>query len=145
MQLMINAPDMAPARLAELRQRPRLIEALPPVEREASLDALPSAASWYAPGPSSFRRYFRRADSALQELDLVLLAVAAKTFREDHGAWPSTATILVEAGLVTPAEQQRVGAARFVPAANGGLDLGLKLARASDEDPERIVTVRVAP
>jgi len=41
--------------------------------------------------------------------------------------------------------KQRAGAARFVPAANGGLDLGVKLVRASDEDPERVVTVRIAP
>lgn len=179
MQLMIHAPDLSPARLAELGQRPKLIAedgrknanprakriayniawpftrakyrqlaraaALPPAERDASLEALPSGASWYAPGPSEFRRYFRRADGALQELDLVVLAVGAKTFCEDHGAWPTTPTVLVEAGLVTPAEQQRAGAARFVPVASGGLDLGLKLVRASDEDAERIVTVRVAP
>ncbi len=180
MQLMIHGPELSPARLAELRPRPKLIAedarrnpnprakriaysiawpftrakyrelahaaTLPPAERDATLDALPSGASWYAPGPSAFRRYFRRADSALQELDLVVLAVGAKTFREDHGAWPTTPAALVEAGLVTPAEQQRAGAARFVPTANGGLDLGLKLVRASDEDPEeRIVTVQIAP
>jgi len=179
MQLMIHAPDLSAARLAELRQRPRLIAedgrkspnsrtmrigyriawpltrakyrqlaraaALPPTERDATLEALPSGTSWYAPGPTEFRRYFRRADSALQELDLVILAAEAKFYREDHGAWPSTPTALVDAELVTSAELQRAGAARFVPAANGGLELGLKLVRASDEAPERIVTVHVAP
>ncbi len=103
-----------------------------------------SGASWYAPRLSEFRRYFRRADSALQELDLVVLAAGAKSYREDHGAWPTTPTALVEAGLVTQAEQQRTAAARLVPASNGDLDLGLKLVRPSDEAPERIVTVHIA-
>jgi hypothetical protein len=179
MQLMLHGADLPPARLAELRQRPKLIAedarknsnlraariaysiawplsrakyrqlaraaALPAAERDALLETLASGVSWYAPEPSQFRRYFRRADSALQELDLVVVAAGAKSYREDYGAWPTTPTALVEAGLITPVEQQRAGAARLVPAANGGLDLGLKLVRASNETPERIVTVRVSP
>jgi hypothetical protein len=179
MQLMLHAPDLSVARLAELRQRPKLVTedgrknanprskriayniawpltrakyrqlaraaALPPAERDASLDVLASGTSWYTPDPATFRRYFRRADGALQELDLLVLAAGTKTYREDHGAWPTTPAALVEAGLVTPAEQQRAGAARFVPAANGGVDLGLKLVRPNDEAPERIVIVRISP
>lgn len=179
MQLMIHAPDLSPARLAELRQRPRVIAedgrrnpnprtmriaysvawpltrarygqliraaALPPAERDAALEGLASGAGWYAPDPSTFRSYFRRADGALQELDFLVLAAGAKSYREDHGVWPTAPTALVEAGLATPAEQQRAGSARFAATADGGLDLDLKLLRASDETPERTVTVRIDP
>jgi hypothetical protein len=121
--------------------------ALPPAQRDAILDQ----PGWklvdaLAPDSASFQRYFRRADVAIQQLDLVVLAAAAKTYRERHGAWPADGAALLADDLVTEAEQRRTGAiVRLASAEDGALALELPVQRLSDTEPARAFTLRVGP
>jgi hypothetical protein len=97
------------------------------------------------PSRAEFQRWFRRADLAPRQLDLVVIAVAAKTYRERHGAWPADGAALAADGLLTDAEQRRTGAAvRLAPTEDGALGVGLKVQRISESEPERVISVRVA-
>ena len=97
------------ARYAELIR----IAALPAPQRDAALEALGAAASSFTPDPAAWLRYFRRADAAIRELDLVIAGAAAKLHRERQGDWPADCAALAKEGLLTDAEAAHIGAALF--------------------------------
>jgi hypothetical protein len=122
--------------------------ALDPAVRDGAFEALAAeyGASWspltrmLAPLPRILASHGRRDDAAVLRLDLVVLAAAARTQREDRGGWPESLDGLAAAGLLSPEERRRLGAATLAAEGEGELRVTVPLPAGGEGDP---VEVRV--
>lgn len=105
--------------------------AAPTAMREEALARAEKAGShWMNPIvhlQPSYLRYVRRAEAATRRLDALAFTLAARAFRAEHAAWPGGIGGLRGVGLVTQAEAERSGSARFDVVPSGGLRITVPL------------------
>jgi hypothetical protein len=84
----------------------------------------------------SLASYGKRDDAAVLRVDLVVLAAAARTHREERGAWPRSVEDLAAAGLLSPEERDRLGSTSLVAEdRTGDLRVTVPLPTVGDDAP----------
>ena len=90
----------------------------------------------FGPLARNLASYGRRDDAAVLRVDLVILSAAARTHREERGAWPRSVEDLAAAGLLSPEERVRLGSTSFAAEDGAGdLHVTVPLPAGGEGDP----------